>query len=171
MNVDLGLFVLRVVVGAVIAAHGLTKVGWFGSGSSITGVAGFFRGLGFRPSLFWAYVATLAEVAGGVLMILGLFGPLAPGVVAADLVVVTIVAHWPKGFWVSQGGIEFPLPLAAGAFAVALIGNGRWSLDSVFGLTYPTWLAPTWAVLMVIGVGLALLSRAVSGAQPKAKSG
>ncbi len=170
MNVDLALFVLRVAVGLAILPHGLLKVGWVGKGGSIGGVAGWLNGLGLRPGLFWALVAAFGESVGGLLMILGLGGPLAPGIVAADLVVVTIVAHWPKGFWAHEAGIEFPVPLAAGALAVALIGNGRWSLDSALGLAYPDWLGSAWAVLMVAGVVLALGSRVLFTPRAKAAS-
>lgn len=51
--------------------------------------------------------------------------------------------------------------IAAAATAIALIGNGRWSGDELLGLRYPEWLLPTWSVLMVIGVVLALGARAM----------
>lgn len=167
MNVDLALFVLRVAVGVVVMAHGLLKFGWVGSGGSISGVAGWFHSIGLRPGIFWALVSALGESVGGLLTILGLAGPIGPGILAADLVVVAIVAHWPKGFWAQSGGVEFPVPLAAGAFAVALIGNGRWSIDAALGLAYPDWLLPAWGALMVIGVVLALLSRAIFASSQK----
>jgi putative oxidoreductase len=166
MNVDLALLVLRVAVGIVIMAHGLLKLGWVGKGGSIAGVAGWFNGLGFRPGLFWAWVSVLAEAGGGLLTILGLGGPIGPSVVAADLVVVTIVAHVPKGFWAHEGGWEFPVAVAAGAFAIALIGNGRWSLDAALGLSIPDRLAIGWGALLAAGVLLALALHAVA---PKPK--
>jgi len=143
MNVDLAIFVLRVVVGGV--------------------VAGWFNGIGLRPGILWAVVATLAEAGGGTLMVLGLGGPLGPGVVAGDLVVVAIVAHWSQGFWAGGGkvGWEFPVPLAAAAFAVALIGNGAWSLDRLLGLAYPDWLLGAWLVIVLVGAVLALGARAM----------
>jgi len=92
--------------------------------------------MGIRPGLFWAYASILAEAGGGVLTVLGLGGPLGPGLLAGDLVVVTIVAHLPQGFWAGGGkvGWEFPVPLGAGALAIALTGNGAWSLDRLLGL-------------------------------------
>lgn len=163
MSADLGLLVLRLAVGGIVVAHGLLKLGWVGQGGSIGGAAGWFNGIGLRPGLFWALVATLAEAVGGLLTVLGLGGPVGPGLVAADLLVVAIVAHWSQGFWVSGGkvGWEFPVPLAAGGLAVALLGNGAWSLDAALGLTYPEWLLPSWAALMAAGVALALASRAI----------
>jgi putative oxidoreductase len=163
MNADLAIFVLRVVIGGVVAMHGFLKLGWVGKGGSPAGVAGWFNSMGLRPGMFWALVAIAAEAGGGVLTVLGLGGPIGPGAVAADLVVVAIVAHWSQGFWAGGGkvGWEFPVPLAAGAFAVAVIGNGAWSLDRLLGLIYPDWLLGAWLVLMAVGAILALGARAM----------
>ena len=158
MYPDLGLLILRVVVGGVVIPHGLLKLGLVGKGGSIAGVSGWFNSMGLRPGLFWAYVAVLAEAGGGLLTVLGLGGPIGPGVLAGDLVVVTIVAHWPQGFWAGGGkvGWEFPVPLAAGGLAIALAGNGAWSLDRLLGLVYPDWLLPAWLVIVAVGVVLAI---------------
>ena len=169
MYVDLALLVLRVAVGVVIIGHGILKWGWLGGGGSLSGVAGWFNGLGFRPGMFWALVASLAEAVGGALTVLGLGGPIGPSVVAADLVVVTVVAHLPKGFWAQKGGWEFPVPLAAGAFAIALMGNGRWSLDGLLGIALPESLVQAWAALMIVGVVLALGSWLVFRPKPAPK--
>ena len=168
MYLDLALLLLRVVIGGIVMPHGLLKLGLVGKGGSIPGVAGWFNSMGLRPGLFWAYVAVLAEAGGGLLTVLGLGGPIGPGVLAADLVVVTIVAHWPQGFWAGGGkvGWEFPVPLAAGGLAVALAGNGALSLDRLLGLVYPDWLLPAWLVLMAVGVVLALGVRSMQA--PKA---
>jgi putative oxidoreductase len=171
MYLDPALLLLRVVIGGVVIPHGLLKLGLVGSGGSIAGVSGWFNSIGLRPGLFWACVAVLAEAGGGALTVLGLGGPVGPGIVAADLVVVTIVAHWPQGFWAGGGkvGWEFSLPIAAGALAIALIGNGAWSLDRLLGLVYPDWLLPAWLVLMAVGVALALGVRSMQ-APPPARS-
>lgn len=120
--------------------------------------------------MFWAWVAIFAEGLGGFLVALGLFGPFPAAAVAADLVVVTIVAHVPKGFWAGNGGWEFPAPLAAGAFAIAVIGNGRYSLDDVLGLTYSETLAGLWAIAMALGVVLALILHAMFKPKAAAKT-
>jgi putative oxidoreductase len=170
MNVDLGLLVLRVAVGGVVLAHGLIKIGWpisMGArgAAAVRGVAGFFGNMGLWPAMFWALVAVVAEIGGSLLMILGLGGPIGPGLVFGDMVIVTIVAHWPAGFWAGGGkqmpGVEFPIPLTAGALAVALIGNGGWSLDAALRLTYPDWLMPAWLALMLAGDIALLVIRAV----------
>jgi putative oxidoreductase len=126
MTTDLALLVLRVVIGGVVAMHGFLKLGWVGQGGSITGVAGWFDSLGLRPGVLWALTAVAAEAGGGVLTVLGLGGPIGPGLIAADLVVVAVVAHWSQGFWAGGGkvGWEFPVPLAAAGFALAILGPG-----------------------------------------------
>jgi putative oxidoreductase len=168
MYLDLALLLLRVVIGGIVMPHGLLKLGLVGKGGSIPGVAGWFNSMGLRPGLFWAYVAVLAEAGGGLLTVLGLGGPIGPGVLAADLIVVTIVAHWPQGFWAGGGkvGWEFPVPLAAGGLAIALAGNGALSLDRLLGLVYPDWLLPAWLVLMAVGVVLALGVRSMQAPKP-----
>jgi putative oxidoreductase len=170
MYADLGLFILRLVIGGVVMQHGLLKLGWVGQGGSVKGVAQWFHSMGMRPGIFWAVVAVVAEAVGGLLTVLGLGGPIGPGILAGDLVIVTIVAHWPQGFWAGGGkvGWEFPVPLAAGALAIALIGNGAWSLDALLGLSYPTQLLLVWLALMIAGDVLVLISRAMFA--PKATS-
>jgi putative oxidoreductase len=170
MYLDLALLLLRVVIGGVVIPHGLLKLGLVGTGGSIAGVAGWFNSLGLRPGMFWTLAAVSAEAGGGLLTVLGLGGPIGPGLLAADLVVVTIVAHWKQGFWASgvggKVGWEFPVPLAAGALAIALAGNGMWSLDRMLGLVYPDWLLPAWLVLMAVGVLLALGVRSMQAPKP-----
>lgn len=167
MNVDLGLFVLRLAVGGVVLAHGLLKIGWpvamMGRGmDAVRAIGGFFRSLGLWPPMFWAWVSIVAETVGSLLMIVGLGGPIGPGLVFGDMLIVTIVAHWPQGFWAAGGkvGVEFTIPLTAGALAVALIGNGAWSLDSALRLAYPEWVLPAWLLLMLAGDVVLLLVRA-----------
>src|SRR5205823_12013628 len=134
----------------------------------IKGVAGWFNGMGLKPGLFWTLVAIAAEAGGGLLMVLGLGGPLGPAFLAGDMVAVTLIAHVPQGFWAGGGkvGWEFPLPLAAGGLAIALAGNGSWSLDRLLGLTYPDWLLPAWLVLMAVGALVAVGVRSMQA--PKA---
>lgn len=170
MTLDLALLLLRMVIGAVVIQHGLLKLGIVGKGGSPKGVAGWFNSLGLRPGAFWAWTAIAAEVGGSLLMILGLGGPIGPAIMAGDLVVVTIVVHWPQGFWAGGGkvGWEFPLPLAASSLAIALAGNGTWSLDRLLGITYPDWLLPAWLVIVAAGVVLALGVRAIQAPKPAA---
>ena len=168
MYPDLALLVLRVVIGGIVMQHGLLKLGIVGKGGSVAGVAGWFNSLGLRPGIFWTYTTIVAEAGGGILTVLGLGGPIGPGLLFGDLIVVTLVAHWSQGFWAGSGrvGWEFPVPLAAGALAIVLAGNGSWSVDRLLGLSYPDWLLPAWLGIMVAGALLALGVRSMQA--PKA---
>jgi putative oxidoreductase len=177
VNVDVGLFILRVAVGGVVLAHGFIKIGWpismgMRGMAAVRGTAGWFGSLGLLPPMFWTLVAIVAEIGGSLLMIFGLGGPIGPGLVFGDMVIVTIVAHLPAGFWAGGGkqaaGWEFPVPITAGALAVALIGSGGWSLDAALKLTYPDWLTPAWLAVMVAG-DTALLAIRASRPKPAAQ--
>src|SRR4051794_12888368 len=114
MSVAIGLLVLRLVVGGVVAAHGAQKLfGWWGG----PGFAGTVKMTGahlrLRPATGWAVMAVLSEFGGGVLLALGLLSPLgALGIIAAMLM-AALIAHWPR-FWATKQGMEYPLVLSAG---------------------------------------------------------
>src|SRR6266699_4818781 len=94
---DLGLFILRLVVGLLIAAHGAQKLfGWFG-GYGLAGTGGFFENLGFRPGRLFAAAASVGEVVSGVLIALGLFGPVGPTILLSVMIVAAVSVHWKNG--------------------------------------------------------------------------
>ena len=166
MSESLGLLILRLVVGLVIAAHGSQKLfGWFG-GPGLSGMKGWLGGGSrLRPAWFWSIMAGLSEFGGGVLLAAGFLSPLGSlGVIAAMLMAI-ILAHWPR-FWASNGGLEFPLIMLTSALVVGITGPGRYSLDVAFGIAFP---APAslvvGLVLVLLGIGVALLSR-----QPQANA-
>jgi putative oxidoreductase len=132
---DLGLLIARLVIGLTLAAHGSQKLfGWFGGGG-IAGTAPFFEQLGFRPGRLQAALAGIAETAGGLLLAAGLLTPLAAAALIGTMVVAVGSVHWGKGFFLSTGGFEYNLVLAAGALAVAFTGPGAISLDRALGVS------------------------------------
>jgi len=141
---DAGLLLLRVVLGVVMAAHGTQKLfGWFG-GHGLAGTGGYFESIGFRPGRFFAMAAGTSELVGGLLVALGLLGPLGPAMVVAIMIVAAATVHWQNGLFAQNGGVEVPLLYAAGVAAIALIGNGAYSLDALLGLSWPAeviWIA------------------------------
>ena len=60
---DVGLLILRVVLGLTLAAHGLNK---FFGGGKIPGTARWFESIGMKPGRFHATVAASTETAAGV---------------------------------------------------------------------------------------------------------
>ena len=131
---ELGLLVIRVVVGLLFVGHGTQKLfGWFG-GHGLNGTGGFFDSLGMRPGKQHAFIAGLAEAGGGLLFALGLLTPLAAAALIAVMAVAIATVHAKNGLWVTSNGYEYNLVLVAVAFAVASIGAGDWSLDNALGL-------------------------------------
>jgi len=127
-----GLLLLRAVVGLAMAGHGTQKLfGWFG-GPGRKGTAEMFGSLGFPAAASLALLAGLAET-GGVLFALGLVTPLAALGIAIVMLNAIGAVHWPKGFWNTDGGYEFPLVMLTAAVAVVAMGPGRFSLDRAIG--------------------------------------
>src|ERR1051325_1542923 len=122
-----GLLVLRLVFGALMAGHGAQKL--FGSlgGYGLSGTGGFFESLGFRPGRLFAAFAGTAEFFGGVLMALGLLGPVGPALVISVMIVALVTVHWSNGLFVATNGIEVPLLYAAASVALAIAGPGSYS--------------------------------------------
>jgi len=148
---NFALLLLRAIVGPVMAAHGAQKLfGWFG-GHGIAGTAGFFEQLGFRPGRPFATAAALAELVGGVLIALGLLGPVGPAVVLATMIVAVVSVHWPKGLFAQNGGYELPLVYAIIAVVLALTGPGAYSIDAATGLA-SLWNEPLVLAALVAGI-------------------
>jgi len=84
---DAGLLMIRVVFGALMAAHGSQKLfGWFG-GYGLTGTGGAFESLGFRPGRLFAALAGLTETFGGLLLAIGFLTPFASMSILAVMIV------------------------------------------------------------------------------------
>jgi putative oxidoreductase len=146
-----GLLVLRLIFGIVMAAHGAQKLfGWFG-GYGLSGTGGFLESLGFRPGRFFAFAAGASELAGGLLIAAGLFGPVGPALVLATMIVAAITVHWKGGLFAQSNGIEVPLLYAAAAIALGLTGPGALSLDAVLRIN--TSLAVNAAILTAAALG------------------
>jgi putative oxidoreductase len=127
---DLGLLILRLVVGLTMAAHGAQKAfGWW-SGPGQTGWRGAMLRMGFRPAELWAAVSTAAELIGGLMLAFGLLTPFGAAAIIAQSIVIIGRAHLSKGFWNVNGGFEYPLLVAGVAAAVVFTGPGLISVDA-----------------------------------------
>lgn len=166
---DVALLILRLIVGLYLAAHGAQKLfGWF-NGPGLKGAEGFIGGmLGFRPASFWAPALAIAETGGGLLFVFGFLSPLgALGIIASQLT-ATMIVHWAKGPFNTEGGYEQTLTNLGVAVAVALAGPGRYSVDRLFGISLPAWVAIVLTILTLLGVVVAIGSRRVTAQQPSA---
>jgi putative oxidoreductase len=148
---DTGLLIVRLVFGLMMTAHGAQKLfGWFG-GYGLAGSAGFFDALGFRPGRVFATTAALAEFTSGILIALGLLGPVGPAIMLSVMIVAAVSVHLKHGVFAASNGIELPLLYAAVGASLALTGPGRDSLDALFGLASGWTPAMAWTAL---GIGI-----------------
>ncbi|WP_055490149.1 DoxX family protein [Streptomyces sp. TP-A0356] len=129
---DVGLLLLRLGTGGVLAAHGAQKLfGWFGGGG-IEGTGRFMETVGYRPGKASAMAAGLAEAGGGTLLVLGLATP-AAGAATVGVMAGAAAVHLPNGFFAQSGGYEYAAILGLTAAGLAITGPGRLSLDALFG--------------------------------------
>lgn len=119
------LFVLRLVLGVIMIAHGSGKV--FGGLSHHVQMV---SGLGLPGWL--AYFSAAAEFFGGILVIAGFLTRFAALAILVDMVVAIWKVHWKNGL-MGDHGYQFPLAVAAIAFALIFFGAGPISFDSLRG--------------------------------------
>jgi putative oxidoreductase len=115
------LLVLRLVLGAIMIAHGYKKVfGGFHAHQQFVGSLGI-------PS-WMAYLSTGTEFVGGIAIVLGLFTRFVALAFLIEMAVVIVKVHWKNGL-TGQGGYEFPLALAAIAFALMCYDGGPFGFN------------------------------------------
>lgn len=128
---ELALLVLRGILAVGMAAHGLVKVFGFFGGPGLSRYEQVLRMFGFTGHLSAiAWGTGLTEAGGGLLLLLGLFTPMAA---AGQLSIAAsaVVCKWHGGFFEAQGqGFELELTFAAIALALLFAGPGRFGLDA-----------------------------------------
>lgn len=130
---DFGLFLIHVLVGSLIAAHGSQKLFGVLGGGGVAGTGRYLESLGLRPGKPLAAAAGFSELAGGLLLALGLATPLAAVLIASTMLVAARTDHGGKGLWIFNGGAEYVLTIAAVAIGFAFSGVGAWSIDNAIG--------------------------------------
>ncbi|SFE25768.1 putative oxidoreductase [Paenibacillus algorifonticola] len=128
---DLGLLIIRLVIGLIMIGHGCKKLfGWFG-GEGIQGASGFFELIGLRPGAIMVACAGIAELLGGLLFASGLSVVAGAILLIATMVVAIAKVHWSKGLWSVNGGFEYNLVMIAALLGVALAGAGAYSVSAL----------------------------------------
>jgi putative oxidoreductase len=146
---DFTLLILRLVIGLTFAAHGAQKAfGWWnGPGPEKWRQA--VAGMHFQPVWLFTTLSIAAELGGGLLLAIGLLTPLAAMVLTGQSVVLILKVHLPRGFFSTNGGIEFGLALGAASVAILGTGAGTLSVDHVIGFALAE---PALWLLLVVGL-------------------
>jgi putative oxidoreductase len=151
---DIGLLVVRAVIGLILFGHGAQKFGWFG-GPGLTTAGQGLESLGYRPGRFFAMVAGATEAGGGLLLALGLLTPLAAAAIMGTMLNAALSAHVKNGFWGNKGGYEYTLALGGVAAGLAFTGAGAYSLDHAAGWNLGGTAWGVFAVALALGIGMA----------------
>lgn len=156
---DLGLLVLRAALGVVFIAHGLQKAfGWWG-GPGLEGFRETLTEAGYQHADLLTYVAAGVQIASGVLLVLGLFTPVAAAVALAFLansVLATFTAQRDDGgLFIFGSAAEYLLVLCAAAIAIILAGPGRYGFDAGRGWARRPFIGSFLALVLGVGGGVA----------------
>lgn len=120
-NVELGLFIVRVLTGFIFLLHGFSK---FQGG--IGGTMGFFQSMGLPG--FLAPVVAIIEILGGLLLILGLLTRVAGAALTVIMIGVLLTAKAGQPFMM---GTEFDYLILFTSLQLALTGSALLSVDSL----------------------------------------
>lgn len=123
-------FILRLTLGIIFLVHGLVK---FQSG--LSNIAGWFNSIGL-PS-FLAYIVAIGELAGGILLIIGLFTRMTSAFFAIIMIGAIFTVKLPAGLLGNDntGGYEFDLALLAMALSLVFTGSKWLALDPYLPFT------------------------------------
>lgn len=147
---NVGLLILRLVLGLTLAAHGFNK---FFGGGRIPGTARWFESIGMKPGKFHATVAATTEMSAGLGLAAGLLTPIPAAGFVSLMLVAAWTVHRPNGFFIVKEGWEYNLVLSVTAVGVATLGAGKYSLDwLIFG---HNWLDGWAGLLLSLLLGLA----------------
>jgi putative oxidoreductase len=125
-----GLAILRIVLGIAMIVHGWSKLS-----GGVDNVAGFFgETLGIPLPGLMAWVVTIVELVGGILLVVGFLTQIAGILIALDMLGAILFAFLLRGApFIENGAItwEKEAVFAAAALCIALAGPGAWSIDDV----------------------------------------
>jgi putative oxidoreductase len=115
------LSLLRIVTGLLFLEHGLQKLVAFPPRAA--GAAG--------PDLLSLYgVQGCLEIAGGVLIVLGLFTRPVAFILAGDMAVAYFYAHFPRNFFPVLNAGDAAILYCFIFLYLAAMGGGEWSIDA-----------------------------------------
>jgi len=124
-QVNLALLLLRIASAAAFLYHGSAILfGCFGGPGPVA----------FANSHHWpvimGYLIGLAQVAGGLAVLLGILTRLGAACIAIVMLGAIFTVHLPHGFNIGNGGAEYALTQFLIAIALMLTGPGAYSLAS-----------------------------------------
>ncbi|MDP4085420.1 MAG: DoxX family protein [Bacillota bacterium] len=126
---DLGLLIVRLVIGITFVGHGAQKLfGWFG-GTGLSNTGEWLESIGIKPGgEIWAILAGLFELLGGFLFAAGIYTTIGAILIIIVMIDAIFTVHAKNGYWLVNGGFEYNLVLIAIAVCISLTGPGDFVL-------------------------------------------
>jgi putative oxidoreductase len=129
LNPNLGLLIMRLMIGVVGMFHGAGKLFNIFDGPGLSKFADALKGMNIPVPMLSAVLAGSAECFGGLLIAVGLFTRIAALPFAFNMLVAFFIAH--KGvFSIAKGGGEFALTLAVFAIGLFFTGPGQYAISA-----------------------------------------
>jgi putative oxidoreductase len=134
-----GIMLLRVVLGSIYVMHGYYAAGVLGIDRTTELIARLGNPEPLSRLLAWYVLA--AHLAGGALLVLGLFTMAAALAQLPIMAAAVFLLHWPQGFFMRgiivdaaagravAGGYEFALLVLAATLSIVFTGPGALALD------------------------------------------
>ncbi len=120
---SLASLVLRLAIGGILLVHGIHKLQ-----GGIDGITEMVKKAGMPEQL--AYGVYVGEIVAPILLIVGLFVPLAGLLVAGNMAMAIYLAHQADLTKINEYGgwaVELPMLFLAGGLACAILGAGKYS--------------------------------------------
>ncbi|MFN7242133.1 MAG: DoxX family protein [Dietzia cercidiphylli] len=124
---DIGLLLARVLLGVVLIAHGWEKLVTNGAGAT----GQFFDSVGIPAAQTAAVFAGVVELAGGILLVLGLLTQVVAVLVVVVMFGAYLFVHQGAGIYATNGGWELVAVIGLAVAVFGLVGTGRYSLDAL----------------------------------------
>jgi putative oxidoreductase len=158
---DLGLLILRLAAGALFIGHGLKNAFGLWGGPGFGGFQSSLADMGFQHADILTYVATGGQIAAGVLLVLGLFTPVA----AAGALAYSVTGILAEAMMAHEqarlasfltDGHEYKVIFLCVLAAIVLIGPGRYGLDAGRGWARRPFIGSFAALVLGTGAGVAV---------------
>lgn len=115
------LSVVRIVAALLFFEHGTQKLFGYPPGQPFTGF----------PNFSMLGIAGMLEVAGGALLLVGLFTRPVAFILSGEMAVGYFRAHWPRSFFPINNFGEITVMLCFFFLYLSAAGGGPWSLDRI----------------------------------------
>ena len=153
---DIGLLLLRFLIGGLFFAHGAQKVFGLWDGQGVARTAEHLAGYGFlAQATTLAWTLGVVELVAGAFVVLGLLTPLAAAALLS-IKIAAVAVKWgvaPLYAAAGPGALEVDILLGVGAAALVFTGAGRVALDK--GRTWQRRPLPYAWLCLIIGTGAA----------------